>query len=219
MFYVCFKYLGVNIDSTLSFSKHFDVVNGRMNAAISKMYTLRRYFTENTIKIFMSCYVVLTVDYCFEIWGCQTEAKIEKLQSKINRFLLSFFYPGLGKKQNRGSKQKRKQKINYYDLLDRVNLTTSAERRIIMLIKFVARFGKSELFENWFVFRNSTDIFYGSIVMSTCKSETFKKSILWSCTVLWNEYVRKCKNVEALRLCSFLTLVESLVIDKRKNSI
>ncbi len=103
----CFKYLGVNIDSTLSFAKHYDVVNGRINAAISKMYTVRRFFTENTIKIFMSCYVVSTIDYCFEIWGCQNEGRLEKLQLKINRFLQSFFYPGLYKKEKRGENLKK----------------------------------------------------------------------------------------------------------------
>ncbi len=70
-----------------------------------------------------------------------------------------------------------------------------------MLIKFVLKFEKFQLFENLFQFRNGTEIFYGSINMSTCKSETFlKKSILWSCAVIWNEYVRKCKNVEVLSL-------------------
>ncbi len=33
----CSKYKGANIDSTLSFSKHYEVVNSRMNDAISKL--------------------------------------------------------------------------------------------------------------------------------------------------------------------------------------
>ncbi len=111
------------------------------------------------------------------------------------------------------------QQINYYDLFDRVKLTALVERRSLILIKFVLKFGESELFENWFKFRNGTEKKFGTIILSTCKSETVKKSILRSCVEIWNDYVRKCKNFEALSLSSFMTFIESLVLDKRKNNI
>ena len=55
-----FKYLGVHLDSTLSFSKHYETVENKMNVALSKLYGLRRFFTEENIKIFLcNCFISL----------------------------------------------------------------------------------------------------------------------------------------------------------------
>lgn len=59
-----FKYLGVHLD-------HYEQVKMKTSIALGKMYSLRRYFSLNVVKVFISCYVNSISDYCISIWCVQ----------------------------------------------------------------------------------------------------------------------------------------------------
>ncbi len=90
-----FKYLGVNLDSNLSFQIHYDHVKLKTSIALGKMYSLRRYFSLNVVKVFISCDVNSISDYCIVIWCVQSDLIIEKIQKKFNNFIFTYFYPTL----------------------------------------------------------------------------------------------------------------------------
>lgn len=47
-----FKYLGVMLDSNLSFKMHIDIVENKMNCALRRFYSLHRLMSEDVLKIF-----------------------------------------------------------------------------------------------------------------------------------------------------------------------
>ncbi len=77
-----FKYLGVYIDSTLSYMSHYDHVKLKITIALDKMYSFRRFFSTNVVKTFFSCYVISNADYCISLWSVQTDIYLDKLQNK-----------------------------------------------------------------------------------------------------------------------------------------
>jgi len=68
------------VEPTLTFSKHFKHVESKINVALGKMYSFRRYFSENVVKSFVYCYGISIGDYCISIWSVKTDNQLEKLQ-------------------------------------------------------------------------------------------------------------------------------------------
>jgi len=83
-----FKYLGVILDPTMSFQHHYDLVEARMNSAIFKLCSIKRYVPELVMKVMFNAYVLSIYDYCIEVWCVQSKLDLNLIQCKINRFLL-----------------------------------------------------------------------------------------------------------------------------------
>ena len=97
-----FKYLGVLLNSNLSFNEHEDLVEQRVNYALSKLYRLKRFLDVRVMKVLLSSYVTSNIEYAIIIWGVKQQ-KLYTLQQKINKFLLSYFLPSLyGKSRRKG---------------------------------------------------------------------------------------------------------------------
>ncbi|CAL8129757.1 unnamed protein product [Orchesella dallaii] len=184
-----FKYLGVLIDSKLSMKKHFNHVEFKMNAALSRMYSLRRKFTDNVLKVFLSAFVLSIIDYGIMIWCVQSKVEIDKLQAKIDRFIASFFLS----KFSKSSKSKRYYSGNliltkYYKTL---NLNTIAERRKLALIKFVLKFRNINPFKSWFTPTLHADKNFPRLVSPKHNKTLYENSVKYNATKEWNIFLSK----------------------------
>ncbi|CAL8109260.1 unnamed protein product [Orchesella dallaii] len=214
-----FKYLGVDIDSTLSFKEHLNRVEKKMNAALGRMYRFKRFFTENLIKTFISCYVVSIPDYCLSVWAIHKESQLELLQSKINRYLVAYFYPVLYKRCN-NSKQATlsKAKISLDNLLLRIDLLTISERRKLSLVKIAGKCLVKKTFENWLIPSPRTE--EGCLpmfVVSRANSVQYKDSIKWNLINNWNAFLQKCNPPPETGINGFVSLCQSELL-KARNS-
>ncbi len=169
-----FKYLGVNLDCNLNFKFHYIAVEKKMNIALRRLYSLRRCFPESVLKTFLSSFVSSILDFSIEIWCVQTDTEILKLQNKISWFLVTYYF-------NWGKlKVRSKKKINILDLYTRLNLQTIVERRKYMLLKFVYKFRRNDMFREWFRAIANFDQCRPKYELSVHKSSVFKNCIKWN---------------------------------------
>lgn len=205
-----FKYLGVQIDSVLSYADHYLQVEKRLTNAMKRMYSLRRFFTERIIKIFISCYAVSIVDYCLCVWSTQTSNQLDRLQNKINSFLFDFFYP----------KYYRKKGVRCHlvinDLLKKINLMTIEERRKIFLLKFIVKADQITIFDKWFVRRvPPAESKISKFIVPKINSERYKNSVVWSAIEVWNGYYQIIKPSDVITYNVFIEKCKTLVIQER----
>jgi len=210
-----FKYLGVHLDSNLSYMYHYDHVKKRTSIALGRMYSLRRYFSLNVVKVFISCYVNSISDYCISIWCVQTDKMIDVIQCKINNFIFTYFYPMLALRVSRG--RVSKSKLNVSALLVQLNILTIGERRKLSLLRFVTKEIKLNLFDNWFVRSSGADNDYNIVRLSLPKfhSEKFKNSIKYSAIIIWNLFVQLIKPPAKTGSNQFIESCKMLLLSKR----
>lgn len=122
-FVVKFKYLGIILDNCLLFKSHYQNVENKMNAALKRMYSLKRMMSDNVLKVFLSSFVSSIVDYGICFWCIHPDKEIVKLQNKINRFIVTFFV-------RRNKKMQKNELITQY--FTKLDLLTIAERRKYM---------------------------------------------------------------------------------------
>ena len=82
-----YKYLGVYLDSSLSFNKHLDVSKKLISNKLYMISKIRKYINEQTaIRIFQTVIAPL-IEYGDIIYAGTTVKKLDKLQSLQNRGL------------------------------------------------------------------------------------------------------------------------------------
>jgi len=165
----------------------------------------------------LSCYAISITDFCLIIWSAEKASDLEKFQQKINRFLLCFFHPNYSKKQDKRSGNKTK-KVSIPELLEKLDLLTISERRTLMLIKFVLKMHGSTMFADWFKLRDRREgTIFNRLIICSFKSQIFKKSVKWTTTNTWNEYVLVCSRDEETSVALFLDNIRDKIISNRKN--
>ena len=85
-----FKYLGVLLDSTLSFSEHIEYVCKKVNMRLSILGRTRKYFSVKTSLMLYKSLVMPYFDYCDTLWdscSCQLKQKLQILQNRALRII------------------------------------------------------------------------------------------------------------------------------------
>lgn len=182
-----FKYLGVIIDTCLSFKQHCSMVESKLNASLSKVYSIRRMIPTKFLKTIISAYLSSIIDYGLLFWGVPNESEVNSFQRKIDRLLITYFY---GKKSQRKSPLRE---FNINGVYEKLNILTINERIVLYSINFVIRWTKSELFKDWFSKSRETETTFSLLKTYGMNSETGKCSIRYHCIVVWNKY---CKTID-----------------------
>ena len=73
------KYLGVIIDSTLSWTKHIEKTCKTINRSIGMMYKIRQYITKNTLKMLYYSLIYSHLVYAIEAWGSADKTHLNRL--------------------------------------------------------------------------------------------------------------------------------------------
>lgn len=92
------KYLGVMIDSTLSFNRHIDLLSSRTRKLIFIFKTLRHVSDKNIINMVYLALCQSILCYCITVWGGSCKSRIIKLERAQRAVLkvshsLPFFFP------------------------------------------------------------------------------------------------------------------------------
>ena len=94
----CIKYLGVIIDSSLSWKYHIVSLSKKISRAIGIMYKLRPFLSLNVMKnVYYSLIYSHTV-YAIEVWGSAFKTELNKifvLQKRVMRLLTFNVYPSI----------------------------------------------------------------------------------------------------------------------------
>jgi len=133
-----FRYLGVIIDTNLTFKAHLTTVTtARMNSATYKLQTVKIHVSEYVMGILFNAYVLSIYDYCIEVWCVHSLVELNILQSKVYRFLFSYINPTLSRKYKKSPRSMALHSIhgqNMHSLL-RFNLLSIHDRMIWTILK------------------------------------------------------------------------------------
>ena len=80
-----YKYLGVEIDETLSWRNHTDSLCKKVSAGIGAIKRVRHLVPGQTLHQIYDALVEPYLEYCCEVWGCMGLCQCDKLQKLQNR--------------------------------------------------------------------------------------------------------------------------------------
>ena len=79
------KYLGVMVDSRISWTEHVDTLSKKVSSRIDLMSRIRNYLDSPTSKLVYNAIVLPLLDYCDVVWDCCNASSKAKQQSLENR--------------------------------------------------------------------------------------------------------------------------------------
>ncbi|CAL8109864.1 unnamed protein product [Orchesella dallaii] len=205
-----FTYLGLDIDSTMSFVSHERKVEMKLVGALSKMYCIKRLLPEKIMKTFLSAYVVSVVDYLINIWAVNPQ-KLVVIQKKINMFLMAYYLPNFSKKIIRYQLSK----IDVSKYLNRIDLLTVAERRLLSFLKFVFKKRHTTMFKDYFVSTNKDRGVMSRLNVPRHSMELYKQSVKWNGVHIWNYYSKNFVNCIDLSYDDFVDICKSSILKER----
>ena len=77
-----FKYLGVTLDSNLTFKKHIKKVANTIRFSLQNLQQIRPLISSDAAKSYLHCMILSHIEYCFVVWsfaGITTLKPIEQL--------------------------------------------------------------------------------------------------------------------------------------------
>jgi hypothetical protein len=190
-----FKYLGLVYEENLHFNLQFNSVTDRISKCVSVLNKYKRFMPKRIMLIYFNALILPTIDFCSNIWACQTDVMYQAIQKKLDNFLLSYFYPSLFKKSCKNYKRKRlqsNQKPCVLDILNSCNTLTVSERINLNLFKYVLKiiyYGSDcQDLDVWFnpLYNNKFSRNLPLLPVINHKSQLYKKSIRYRCGLLWN---------------------------------
>ena len=84
------KFLGVYLDSGLTWRNHIDYIKGKIARGIGILCKARKYLKENTLIILYYSFIYPYLCYCIDVWGNTYKSYIEpllRLQKKVLRII------------------------------------------------------------------------------------------------------------------------------------
>ena len=86
-----YNYLGLTIDSGLTFKNHAALLNSRLHRLVGVTYTLKYVLSLHAAKIFYSSMVLSVLSYTIVIWGGTSQEYISNLQISQNKIIRNLF--------------------------------------------------------------------------------------------------------------------------------
>ena len=80
-----FKYLGIIIDSTLSFKAHIKKVCHRVKFSLANFRYIRNTLSTTAAKLYMDAMIVSHLTYCLTTWGHTNSSSLKPLATLYNR--------------------------------------------------------------------------------------------------------------------------------------
>ena len=86
-----FKYLGVWMDQSLTWSDHIDKLSKKVNKRLGVLRRVKNVLPQNTLNLLYKTLILPHFDYCDAVWGNSSKTlldKLEKLQNSAGRIIL-----------------------------------------------------------------------------------------------------------------------------------
>ena len=90
----CYKYLGVILDSKMSWVQHITYVKSKVSKGIGSMYQACKYLDKNSLVNLYKTYIYPYLIYCVETWGNISQCHLNPLftlQKKMLRIIFSWY--------------------------------------------------------------------------------------------------------------------------------
>ncbi len=185
----CFKYLGIHLNSNLSYKEHCENINVKLNAALGKMYTIKRAINVKFLKSVLSAYIISILDFGIQFWVPGNQVFANKFQSKINKYVMSYFYPQYTRKWYKKDKKQttKYKKVDINPLLNKLSSLTIKERNIITCLKFVFKMQNVSIFKDLFVCNrlSGRGAYRCQIPIPQCS--LFQNSMQYTSNKIWND--------------------------------
>jgi len=207
-----FKYLGIIFEPTMRFNAHFLSVKTKISHRLKYLYGIKRYLPSKTMVIMLNAYVNSVVDYGLDIWAVQTSTKLNELQEKVNRFLISYFLPGLIRRSKRSKEAylRVRNSLNVKLLWKRCNFLSIRERKDYVILKNTFL----DSIDNTLVFsQRSIDKNMPYMTLPKFNSELFKNSVIYKGIILWNTLPKEWL-YKSMTYCKFKNLVKEWIVSK-----
>ena len=91
----CCKYLGVILDSKMSWVQHITYVKNKVSKGIGIMYQARKYLNKKSLSSLYNSYIYPYIIYCVESWGNVAKCLFDPLftlQKIIIRIITIYSY-------------------------------------------------------------------------------------------------------------------------------
>ena len=72
------KYLGIQIEKTLSWKEHINIIASKISRGIGMLRYAKRYVPLSTVKTMYRSIVEPYLRYCCTVWGCCTETDLKR---------------------------------------------------------------------------------------------------------------------------------------------
>ena len=210
-----FKYLGVQLDSHMTFKSHLKYVSNIVAGRLSYLYRIKRQLTEKAMVILLNCKVQSIVDYCLDIWAVHTDKQLEPLQNRIDTFLKNFLLPktckAKSKRQSYSSYETIRQSLDIITIRNNLNLLSITERRDFFLLKHA--------FDSFI--KPLRDVLEDNdkprLPVLHYKYEIPKKSNNYRSILLWNQLPRNTNCTISTN--TFSAKVKELLVKRRKKTL
>ena len=79
-----FKYLGVLINDTLTWSDHIDMVSGKVSRSLNLLRRLSWFLPQSLLLLYLKSYILPLFDYCDVVWSGCTQKESHRLETLLN---------------------------------------------------------------------------------------------------------------------------------------
>ena len=168
-----YKYLGVLLDSKLSFESHIKKVSNDVSYRLTKLFRLRNMITENVATKIYKVMILPLMDYCDIIYASGTQGNLKKLKVLQNKALRI-----IGKMQKR---------TNTENIANRLKIQSLKKRRLLHMLQYAFKLSKKD--QEVKVIKKQTRYNKNKLILKTCqvKSDNYKRSFDYISRNLWNE--------------------------------
>jgi len=215
-----FKYLGLLLNPSLSFDKHYDKVCKNMCSRIHLLRRYKKYFNEKWRVIFATSLVLSLLEYCLPVWGNLSETQLERIDSIIVR---------LAKQAVLNNCIVAKKREEKHSIVEKLNWLLVREKLFVFTVDFIKKNiinDKSTLRSSFTQFqsknhsndnssrsqtlRNSLDF-----EIPRMKTEFGKSSFYYTGVKAWNKIPNEIKEVDNFN--RFDAQIRQFVVKERDN--
>ena len=187
------KLLGITIDQNLTWEKHIQLLCSRISSKLSLLQRLKRYLPYHIRILFYNAYVLPILDYCCSVWGSATKGSLEcilKLQKRAARIILNADYLTPSHEMFKT--------LKWMTIYDRIFF-----HKAILVYKCLNSLSPNYLSHRLVTtgsvykkaLRSTTSL---NLIVPKPNTEFYKRSFIYSGTVLWNSLPTSMKQSPSL---------------------
>jgi hypothetical protein len=196
-----FRYLGITLDPSLTFTKHLKKLESKIAYAVGRVNGLKRKLTKEAFNLPLNSYVLSNIDFCLSVWAVHSESQYMNMQNKISSLINSYYNPKWSKKkQNRlflnvkyrdlsvcpNDTKKLWELCNMHSVSERIDYYTLLE-----VHKTMFRNSSLKLMKQWYNAKNGarSDRNLGTFEVIRHKSQVYKNSFRYRSIDIWNSMI------------------------------
>lgn len=180
------KYLGVFIDSTLSWKQHISYTCSRIARNTGIISKLRHYLSLQQLKQLYYTLIYPYISYAIVAWGSAYKSHLQKIQVKQNHIVRLIFFAKLYGKETESA-------LPLLNLLDILTVENIFQLNILKFVHLWQAGLLPKQFDSWFCYANKMHSYntrYASkqnFLKPRAQTNTGKQTISFAATAIWEK--------------------------------